>query len=597
MNKDVIYIEPEHDITDILANIKGAKSKIVALVPPKKSTVLRSAVNFKLIAKAATKSEKTVVLITSDESLIRLANNVKMPTAKTLQSKPKLPELDDAAEFGDEEEPEASSEEVIDDDATAEEEAKDTKAEKTAKKKDGKKTPSAADIAEASEDSEKDKDDDVEEIIDDEDEEKKSKAKPVAKKNTKVPNFKKYRKFVLIGAVVIVLLTALLVWANVIAPAAKISVKVNTSPQNFSKNITLVTDSSKADPENGIFYMEEKTSTKKANADFEATGQKDVGTKASGKIRLVRSSPVAFANRGAISIPAGSKFTTDSGLVYETTEAAKLSEVAIPSNCEAATVGNSLGCKIKTTIEATVSAKAVENGDKYNQNAGVTLKVPSSGYTATIASGGMTGGTSKIIKIVSEDDVKDAEASLGNGAESEVRSELASEFNGSYILIGSSFKAKDDKISTSPLQGQEVGEGITPKIIRETTYVIYAVDRDDIDAYIRAQVKQSIGDDTQDVYSTGLVKDGEEGEDKVFFDSYKEEDGKYTAKLKSTVKTGPRVTPEMVAEKSYGVKVGKVKSILTSINGVGDVNIDTSYFWVTSIPSDPNKVEINITVE
>ena len=53
----------------------------------------------------------------------------------------------------------------------------------------------------------------------------------------------------------------------------------------------------------------------------------------------------------------------------------------------------------------------------------------------------------------------------------------------------------------------------------------------------------------------------------------------------------------MVAEKSYGVKVGKVKSILTSINGVGDVNIDTSYFWVTSIPSDPNKVEINITVE
>ena len=580
MNKDVIYIEPEHDITDILANIKGAKSKIVALVPPKKSTVLRSAVNFKLIAKAATKSEKTVVLITSDESLIRLANNVKMPTAKTLQSKPKLPELDDAAEFGDEEEPEASSEEVIDDDAATEEEAKDTKAEKTAKKKDGKKTPSAADIAEASEDSEKNKDDDVEEIIDDEDEEKKSKAKPVAKKNTKVPNFKKYRKFILIGAVVIVLLTALLVWANVIAPAAKISVKVNTSPQNFSKNITLVTDSSKADPENGIFYMEEKTSTKKANADFEATGQKDVGT-----------------NRGAISIPAGSKFTTDSGLVYETTEAAKLSEVAIPSNCEAATVGNSLGCKIKTTIEATVSAKAVENGDKYNQNAGVTLKVPSSGYTATIASGGMTGGTSKIIKIVSEDDVKDAEASLGNGAESEVRSELVSEFNGSYILIGSSFKAKDDKISTSPLQGQEVGEGITPKIIRETTYVIYAVDRDDIDTYIRAQVKQSIGDDTQDVYSTGLVKDGEEGEDKVFFDSYKEEAGKYTAKLKSTVKTGPRVTPEMVAEKSYGVKVGKVKSILTSINGVGDVNIDTSYFWVTSIPSDPNKVEINITVE
>ncbi len=596
MNKDVIYIEPEHDITDILANIKGAKSKIVALVPPKKSTVLRSAVNFKLIAKAATKSEKTVVLITSDESLIRLANNVKMPTAKTLQSKPKLPELDDAAEFGDKEEPEASSEEAIDDDAATEEEAKDAKAEKATKKKDGKKTPNASEIAEASEDAEKG--DDVEEIIDDEKEEKKPKAKAAAKKNTKVPNFKKYRKFVIIGAILVVLLTALSVWANVIAPAAKIAVKVRTSAQNFSKNITLVTDNSKADPENGVFYMEEKTATKKANADFEATGQKDVGTKATGKIYVKRTSPVAGTDAAlaGFSIPAGTKFTTEAGLVYETTEKADLKAVDVATNCKPKKVGNTIGCDIITKIDASIPAKAVENGDKYNIASG-NFKSNDSRYAASVADGGITGGTSKIIKIVSEEDVKNAEANLGKTGEAEVRAELASEFNNGYILIGSSFKAKEDKVSTSPLQGQEVGEGITPKIIRETTYAIYAVDRDDIDTYIRAQILQSIGDDTQEIYSTGIIKEGEEGEDKVFFDSYKEEAGNFIAKLKSTVKTGPRVTPEMVAEKSYGEKVGRVKSMLTSINGVADVNIDTSYFWVTSIPSDPNKVEIDITVE
>ena len=58
MNKDVIYIEPEDDITDILANIKDAKNKIIALVPPKKAGVLRSAVNFKLIAKTAAQATK-----------------------------------------------------------------------------------------------------------------------------------------------------------------------------------------------------------------------------------------------------------------------------------------------------------------------------------------------------------------------------------------------------------------------------------------------------------------------------------------------------------------------------------------------------------
>ena len=165
------------------------------------------------------------------------------------------------------------------------------------------------------------------------------------------------------------------------------------------------------------------------------------------------------------------------------------------------------------------------------------------------------------------------------------------------MLIGSSFKIAKDELSSSPQLNAEVGDNVTPRVVRKVTYSVLTVDRADIDIFIRAKVAEKMGDNTQDIYSTGLVAEGEEGADKVFFDNYKEDGGKVTAKLKSIVKTGPRVTNEMVAEKSYGVKIGKVKSILTSINGVSDVNIDPSYFWVTSVPSDPNKVEITITVE
>ena len=52
MNKDVIYIEPEDDITDIISKIENSKEKIVALVPPKKTGILRSIVNIKLITKS-----------------------------------------------------------------------------------------------------------------------------------------------------------------------------------------------------------------------------------------------------------------------------------------------------------------------------------------------------------------------------------------------------------------------------------------------------------------------------------------------------------------------------------------------------------------
>ena len=102
MNKDVIYIEPEDDITDILAKVKNAKNKIVALVPPKKAGVLRSAVNIKLIAKTAARSNKTTVLISSDESLMKLAMAANIPVAKTLQSKPQLPKDFSRPDMGEE---------------------------------------------------------------------------------------------------------------------------------------------------------------------------------------------------------------------------------------------------------------------------------------------------------------------------------------------------------------------------------------------------------------------------------------------------------------------------------------------------------------
>ena len=42
MNKDVIYIDVDDDVTAIIGKIKNTNEKIVALVPPKRSGVLQS---------------------------------------------------------------------------------------------------------------------------------------------------------------------------------------------------------------------------------------------------------------------------------------------------------------------------------------------------------------------------------------------------------------------------------------------------------------------------------------------------------------------------------------------------------------------------
>lgn len=591
MNKDVIYIEPEDDITDIIAKVKNAKTKIVALVPPKKAGVLRSVVNFKLIAKTALQHNKTVVLISTDENLVKFAQSVKMPVAKSLSSKPQLA-ADDEAEFGDadeesdiiEEEPELETET-----SASKSEKKDVKSDHEKSHKDDKKA-EAAKVKKSEE-----------VVTEDEIDEEADTDKKVAKKksNQKVPNIKKYRTQIIIGSVFAVIMVVVLVWAFAFAPAAKVIVHVRTSDQGFSEKIKLTTDQDKEDIDAGIFYMEEKAIEKTASADFEATGEVDKGTKASGTLTVKRTSPVSIVGNGrdAITIPVGTKFTYN-GLTYVSTAASTLRAVdGKDFDTDTCKVSTSLvaTCDLAKDVATTVKIEAIENGDKYNMgavNSGWTASI--SGATPT-SSAAISGGTSKIVKIVSEDDLAAAEENLDITGESDAKKELIDENSDDAIVIKSSFNIENGQLSSSPALGEEVNGDTKPKVTKKTTYKVYTVSRDAVSQYIEKTVKEGLGDDTRTVYATGAGKD----EEKViaFFESYKNNNGEYTAKLKSTAKIGPRVTPEMVSEKILGQKVGQVRTMLTSINGVADVEINRSYFWVTKIPSDINKVEIEITVD
>ena len=93
MNKDVIHIDIEDDITTIIGKIKSSKERIIALVPPRRIGVLQSAVNMRLLARAADAAGKRVVLVTSDSILAGLAASASIPVAKTLQSKPEMAEM------------------------------------------------------------------------------------------------------------------------------------------------------------------------------------------------------------------------------------------------------------------------------------------------------------------------------------------------------------------------------------------------------------------------------------------------------------------------------------------------------------------------
>lgn len=591
MNKDVIYIEAEDDITDILAKIKNAKNKIVALVPPKKAGVLRSAVNFKLITKTATKAEKTVVLVSSDESLVRLASAANIPVAKTLQSKPRLPHADDAEEFGDDEaksdvieaeEPEEASKkiEVKGDEAEADDQPKAKAGSKKSTAKKEEVVEKATTKAVATKNAKEEDDDVIEE------------EKPSRKKsNQKVPNFKKYQKFIIAGVIAVLLLGGFIFWALVIAPAVKISVSISTTPGSISQKVTFTSVEGNDDVDNGILYVESKSITKTVEGNFEATGQVDKGTKASGTITVTRpkNDPVDCNEAtSTFSIPSGTTVRIgDKEYVTTAGGSANAGDDMIDSKGR----GNNQTCWLKDNISSgKIPVVAKEVGEAYNIGAATngTLGISTS-KKYSVSSSEMTGGTSKIVKIVSDKDLADAEASLDMSIDNDARDELTDEFGEDYLLISSSFSSDNGKVTTSPAVNEEVGDGVTPKIVKEVKFTIFAVKREDVDRYLKKLAEAELGgDDTQMVHDTGI--------DKAFVDTFKDTgNGTYSGKLKSTYRTGPKITEEDVMDKVKGKRLGEVQTMIKSIKGVKEVKVKSSYFWVVSVPEDPNKISIELT--
>ncbi|MBR3220564.1 hypothetical protein IKF76_01730 [Candidatus Saccharibacteria bacterium] len=548
MNKDVIYIEPEDDITDIINQIKNAKQKVVALVPPKQAGVLRSAVNTRLIAKTAEEAGKATVIVSTDPSLMKLAAAAKIPVAKTLQSRPAIPSEDVIASVED------SEEEVLE-----EEPATDATTDK--------KTDAPDEVINSAE-------------IEEELNESEDKDGKKSDKDKKVPNFDKYRKWIILGIVGGILLIAFLVWAFVFAPAATIIVSIRTTGSNFSENVSFVRKQEEEDVKAGIFYLEEQKLETKASTEVAATGQKNVGEKATGTLNVGYLFGAASADGDSVTIPSGTVFSHGS-LKYVSTS--DLTLTYKKGDCEIQQILQHLGCP----KAGKVNAQAAEPGASYNlgpQNSGWTIQGISGASAAN--TNAFTGGTDKMITVLTEQDVNKAKEKLTSENSTSGKERVLSQFSEDMLPIESSFKQTTGDPVATPKVGEEVAAGVTPKLESTTTFTMLGVDKNHISDYVKDISSAKLAED-QRVYSTG----------NPFFERFNEADGKYTAKLKTTIQSGPKVTEQDILEKSRGRKIGEVQTLLKSINGVSSVTVKPSYFWVRSVPNDDNRITIELTVE
>ncbi len=572
MNKDVIYIEPEDDITDIVTKIENLKEKIVAIVPPKKADILHSSINIKLMDKAGKNADKKLVLVTTDTAIIKHAASVKMPITKDLQSAPVVPTIEDV-------------------DSTLED---DAEFDELKNKKDKKSTQEATEeTAETTEDAEETKDDtkSPEEATTENTEEpaakeesksdKKSKKDKKDKKDKKASTnwFKKHRLWFFIGVPAIALVSLALVWAFVIAPAVDIKIKVRTKVDKFSENITFTTKLEEENIEEGKFYLEEKKVENKSTAKFTATGTKNVGEKAKGNVIVY----AYFKESGRIAINAGSSFTSEGHTFYSDADAELGYDKSKGSvaECSNKDDGFSLlndGCLIFTRINVTAAAA----GSEYNiaQNNAWTTTANVVAYSDA----NMTGGTDRSITVVQQSDIDKAKEELLNKEkEGETKNQLFLQISEDKLKIDSTYKLTNSDVVSTPAVDEEVKEGVEPTIDTTTTASIYVIDLTKVREFITKRAKIA---EKEHVYAIG----------DPFIENFTTIESGYTGRLKTSYTYGAKLSEQSIIDLIKGQRLGNVNPILKD-EGASEVKINPSYPWVTSVPNDINKITINIEEE
>jgi hypothetical protein len=548
--KDVIYVDVDDEITAIIEKLQASSGKIVAFVLPKRATVFQSIVNMKLLKRTAESTKKNLVLITSEKSLMPLAGAVGVHVASTLQSKPVIPEAPkqsdmpvsvDEIEVGEAEEsrPPATNRATI--------------------------APLPVPI------------DDDEETIEVGDEPTKPSKKAAAaggaksfNKKLKVPDFNKFRNKLILGAGLLVLLIILFIVGNVVLPHATVHVKTNNAEIAESVDVVSSPDIKEVSAESGrvpgAIKEYKKTEIQKAAA----TGQKDMGTKATGSTTFTTKVSCNVTQPNAL--PAGTTITSGN-FSFVTQQAASFTFTGdidgTPPNVK---------CTWKTAKVDVVASKA---GDGYNLSARDYAVSGKSGITAKGSD--MEGGTSKLVKVVSQQDIDNLKnkivESVSATANEETKKLLQDE---NYFALTDSFTTKDPVVTSNPgvdAEAEEVTVSVT------LSYTMAGASKEGLEEVLKVALEKKINPDQQKILDNGLSSAG------IRINS-KNDKGEVSFQLDVKATAGVEQNQDDIKDAIAGKKKNEAEQIIRAREGIEDVTVSYSPFWVSKVPNNVNKIEI-----
>lgn len=582
-SKDTIYIDIDDEITGIIDKVTQSKHKIVALVLPKRASVLQSIVNMKLLKRSGDAQKKKLVLITSEAGLLPLAGAVKLHVAKTLQSKPAIPAAPDVPSddigledgFGDdmEDEDNLADEPVDSTKPVGELAAAGAGAGAAAAPDEPVKTVNKPAKSQQFEETiDIDDDGEIEDTSSSKDAAGKKSAKKgdTGDKKLKIPNFEKFRTKLLIGGAALIVLIIGWYITSFVLPTAKITVITDNVSVNTEITPTVSTKTEELDVDKGLVPGTELTVKKTDAEKVSATGKKNVGEKSVGTVSI----KLTNCPGNSVTVPAGTG-VSDGGLTFILQKSVTFFPYPQGNVC-----ANQIVPQFTT---ATINVVAQNPGDQYNISGGRNFTVSGFSNVVGFDSSAMTGGTSKEVTVVSDDDIASAKEKLKDKSKAAAINELKQQLKDKDLFaISETITSSDASVVASPTVGSESADVTVTSIV---TYAMLGAKRDDLKALVVESVKDKINPKQQKIGSDGL-------DQAVIKVSDQSSPTTQKLSIQTTVSTGAQEDQDALKKEIANKKKGQIQQFIGERPGVKEVKVSFSPFWVFKAPNNPAKITI-----
>jgi len=581
----VIYLEPDDEITSVIDKIRKVTQEKVILVVPKAATILQSIVNLKLLKKESQKMGKNISIVTSDDTGRNLASQIGLTVYRDVAKRPieEAPRPDIAPEEKDEEietadEAIAPAVEPVSPDEKPEPQVKPIEAASEKKqelineteptqqkpiekeKASQEKSPGFLDIRPSSVKFKPYKDEKRAGI------EKEKSIKPIKPMPGKGSKIKKVILIICFSILGLAILSAIAAYFYL--PKANVELVLNAEMINKEIELTAAIEES-MDVEKSVVPAEEFSVEKEAAQVFPATGIKNIGEKARGTIAVINETGTDQP------LVTNTRFRTSNGLIFRSTTGIVVPKAYL----------NPLGEKVNGSINVNVVADQV--GESYNIGpSSFTIPGLSSSLQSKIYgrnSAAMTGGLTKEIKIVSEEDIIGARTALLKEMSQSASEELNSQINGeSYIIPSEGAKETIIEEVAVPPVGTEAAEF---NYSLKAKLNILAIKKSDFMDFLSQKIAQDIPSDKEAIM--------EEVENNLKLSVIAREESRETIVVAITAPIVAKMDEEVIKDNIKKRSSGEAKAYLESFEEIYEANISLWPFFARKVTSTLSRIIIN----